>query len=164
VKRTTYIFIILFILYVPIILVAQNKPFLRFNEDDGLAGNKVKSIVKDGEGYLWVGTDNGLSKYDGQKFVNYRKGEGLPGNRIWALASDKKNRIYVGCYTDGLAIIENSKVTKVFHLKSKFPNSIRRLLYNEYSNILIVGTDYGIYLFKDGEFYELNSLVGTKFN
>jgi len=135
--------------------MAQDKPFVRFDEDAGLANNKVKSILKDKNGFLWIGTDNGLSKYDGQKFVNFRKGEGLPGNRIWALATDADNKIYIGCYRDGLAVIDNNKVTAVYHLPSVFPNSIRRLYYSEYYKMLVVGTDSGIYLFKDKTFYEI---------
>ncbi len=142
------------VLLLPLILEAQNKPFMRFDEDKGLANIKVKSIFKDNEGYLWIGTENGLSKYDGYKFTNFRKDNGLPGNRIWALASDGK-RLYAGCYKDGLAVIENNKVAKVYHLNSRFPNSIRRLYYSKYFRLLIIGSDNGICLFRDSTYYEL---------
>ena len=146
---------IILLIWLPLTMFSQNKPYLLFTEDDGLANNGVRSITKDQEGILWVGTENGISKYDGQKFLNIRKSDGLPGNRVWAIASDHKSKIYAGCYHDGLAVIENNRVTKTYHIKSRFPDSIRRLYYSDNFQMLFVGTDFGIYAFKDSIFYEM---------
>jgi ligand-binding sensor domain-containing protein len=133
----------------------QQKPFTLFTEDDGLANNGVRSITKDREGILWLGTENGLSKYDGQKFINIRKSDGLPGNRVWAVESDQKGKIYAACYNSGLAVIENSKVSRVIHLKSKFHDSFRQLYYSVNFQMLFVGTDFGIYVLKDSTLSEI---------
>jgi hypothetical protein len=146
---------VILLIWLPLTMFSQNKPYLLFSEDDGLANNSVKSITKDQDGMLWLGTENGISKYDGQKFLNIRKSDGLPGNRVWAIASDHKGKIYAGCYHDGLAVIENNRVTKTYHIKSKFPDSIRRLYYSDNFQMLFVGTDFGIYVFKDSVFYEM---------
>lgn len=142
-------------IWVPVSLLSQNKPFIHFTEDDGLANNGVRSITKDRDGILWLGTENGISRYDGQKFLNIRKSDGLPGNRVWAIASDHKSKIFAGCYHDGLAVIENNKVIKTYHIKARFPDSIRRLYYSDNFQMLFVGTDFGIYAFKDSIFYEM---------
>ena len=153
--KTGYISAIILMIWLPLTLFSQNKPYLIFTEDDGLPSNVVKSITKDKDGILWVGTENGLSKYDGQKFSNIQKSDGLPGSRVWAVSSDGKSKIYAGCYRDGLAVIQNGKVARILHVKSKFPDSIRRLYYSDTFQMLFVGTDFGIYVLKDTTFFEI---------
>ncbi len=150
-----YIKFIILLICLPLTIFSQSKPYLVFTEDDGLPSNVVKSITKDKDGILWIGTENGLSKYDGQKFINIQKPDGLPGSRVWALASDHKNTIYAGCYRDGLAVIQNGKVARTLHVKSKFPDSIRRLYYSDTFQVLFVGTDFGIYVLKDTTFFDI---------
>jgi hypothetical protein len=49
----------------------QNYNFRNFNSEDGLAQSFVYSVIQDMHGYLWVGTGNGVSRYNGFKFENY---------------------------------------------------------------------------------------------
>ena len=53
--------------------------------DDGLANNAVKGIVEDGQGRLWITTDNGLSVYDPRTrtFINYSESDGLLCQRFY---------------------------------------------------------------------------------
>jgi signal transduction histidine kinase/ligand-binding sensor domain-containing protein/DNA-binding response OmpR family regulator len=46
-------------------------PFSRLTSDDGLVNNQVLSIFKDSKGFVWFGTNAGLSRYDGFRFTNY---------------------------------------------------------------------------------------------
>ncbi len=45
--------------------------FRHFTEKDGLSDSRVQAIVRDGQGFLWVGTANGLNRYDGYNFKHY---------------------------------------------------------------------------------------------
>ncbi|MCU4163490.1 two-component regulator propeller domain-containing protein [Carboxylicivirga caseinilyticus] len=68
------------------------------NIDDGLPQNTVQSIIKDGFGFVWIGTDNGLCRYDGYEFEYYfSKGtdDNLWDNRILDLAFDDKVSLFV---------------------------------------------------------------------
>ena len=49
---------------------AQNKPikFNRITSSNGLSQNKVAAIVQDNDGFIWLGTEDGLNKYDGYNF------------------------------------------------------------------------------------------------
>ena len=38
---------------------------------DGLSGNTINELIQDDEGYIWMATNNGLSRYDGYRSVNY---------------------------------------------------------------------------------------------
>jgi ligand-binding sensor domain-containing protein len=55
-------------------LTAQAQPlryFTHFTENDGLSDNNVQCILRDRQGYLWVGTSNGLNRWDGYNFRHY---------------------------------------------------------------------------------------------
>ena len=46
--------------------------FHSFDTSNGLPDNSVQSIGQDKDGYIWLGTRNGLSRFDGKKFISYR--------------------------------------------------------------------------------------------
>lgn len=137
----------------PLLSISQEKPFILLTEEDGLANNDVRDVTKVSEGFLWIATSNGLSKYDGEKFVNFGIKQGMPGKWVWAVEHDEKNRIYAACYLNGLVIIENDSIKKVIHVKANKDDTFRKLYYSRKHKILFVGTDFGIYGLKDTTLY-----------
>ena len=61
---------------------AQQYNFRNFDAGDGLAQTYIYSILQDTNGYLWVGTGNGLSRYDGFEFRNFTTEDSLADNFI----------------------------------------------------------------------------------
>jgi ligand-binding sensor domain-containing protein len=81
---------------------AQSRP-LRFGHlsvEDGLSHTWVRSIVKDNQGFLWIGTAGGLNRYDGSRFVAYHHDPKDPGSLAGEVAStlfeDSHKRLWVG--------------------------------------------------------------------
>ncbi len=69
-------------------LYPQDYNYSILNTDDGLAQSFVYSITQDEKGYLWIGTGNGLSKYNGFNFENYSVKDSLADNFISCGISD----------------------------------------------------------------------------
>ncbi|MFT5089523.1 MAG: two-component system sensor histidine kinase ChiS [Planctomycetota bacterium] len=69
------------------------------SQADGLAGGIIYSILQDHEQFLWIGTDQGLSRYDGEYLINYTTSDGLLGDQVYALTIDENGHIWIG--TDG---------------------------------------------------------------
>lgn len=68
-------------------------PSLRFSHltsDDGLAQNSIKAILQDKQGFIWIGTQGGLSRYDGYRFTNYKHSF----NNSNSLSKDYINHLY----------------------------------------------------------------------
>jgi diguanylate cyclase (GGDEF)-like protein len=63
---------------------------------EGLGDLNVNSIVQDRSGYLWVGTENGLYRYDGRQFRHYDSGEGLKEHEIQSLFVGPDGTLWVG--------------------------------------------------------------------
>jgi signal transduction histidine kinase/ligand-binding sensor domain-containing protein/CheY-like chemotaxis protein len=65
------------------------------------------AIAKDGDGFLWVGTQNGLSRWDGYRFKSFKSDPKIPGslpdNDIRALHRDAQGRLWIGSGAAGLA-------------------------------------------------------------
>ena len=61
---------------------------------DGLPSHTVYYCVQDRNGYLWLGTDAGVTRFDGKHFVNYTTDDGLGANEILDLYEDRSGRVW----------------------------------------------------------------------
>jgi signal transduction histidine kinase/ligand-binding sensor domain-containing protein/ActR/RegA family two-component response regulator len=77
-------------------LRAQRYNFKVYGEEEGLKNLVVQTILQDRAGFLWVGTQNGLYRYDGNRFVAFSKSEGLPNARVEALHESVDGTLWVG--------------------------------------------------------------------
>jgi diguanylate cyclase (GGDEF)-like protein len=75
---------------------AQRQLFHEYGSSDGLSNLNVKCLLQDHTGYLWVGTDNGLFRYDGNAFRGYGHAEGLPNTEILSLAEAPAGGLWIG--------------------------------------------------------------------
>ncbi|MGH7751760.1 MAG: ligand-binding sensor domain-containing protein, partial [Gemmatimonadales bacterium] len=77
-------------------LDAQRYSFRQYGQQDGLNNLMVRCLLEDRAGFLWVGTENGLFRYDGREFVEFTMASGLPGARIESLHETTEGRLWVG--------------------------------------------------------------------
>jgi signal transduction histidine kinase/ligand-binding sensor domain-containing protein/DNA-binding response OmpR family regulator len=93
--------------------VFEDVHFQALGADDGLPQGMVFAILQDHEGYMWFGTKDGLSKYDGQRFVTYRHdptdSTSISGNNVCALYEDSKNQLWAGTRASGLNLFHRSE-------------------------------------------------------
>jgi ligand-binding sensor domain-containing protein len=66
----------------PLSTQAERLPLKSFSTADGLPHNTVNRIVRDSRGFLWLCTEEGLSRFDGYAFTNYGTEHGLPHTSI----------------------------------------------------------------------------------
>lgn len=87
----------------------------KWENDDGLPQNSVVAITQTRDGYLWLGTLNGLVRFDGIRFATFNEANtpGLPSNRIVHLFEDRQGRLWIGTETGGVAWAEGAKVTSL---------------------------------------------------
>ena len=76
---------------------------------EGLSSKRILSATQDSAGFVWIGTDEGLNRFDGYLNKTYRsnvyKENTLSGNRIWISYIDRNNTLWIGtdrgvCYYD----------------------------------------------------------------
>ena len=123
----------------PIILQSQS-----FGVPQGLSQSTVTSIVQDHDGYLWIGTFNGLNRFDGKNFKHFYANDtrtGLPSSFIRSLLIDEQGVLYVG--TDsGLVVYD--KLQESFSHYGLSVNDSPVWSLNSSDKSLIVGTNKAI--------------------
>src|ERR1044072_10015361 len=95
------VFAIIIVLLTAIAAYAQ-QPYLYFNRittDNGLSHNKVNCILQDKRGFIWIGTEDGLNRYDGQYFTLFRNKPNdtttISGNIITDLLEDENGVLWI---------------------------------------------------------------------
>jgi signal transduction histidine kinase/ligand-binding sensor domain-containing protein/ActR/RegA family two-component response regulator len=90
----------------------QRYSFKEYGQDAGLTNLDVYCLLQDSTGFLWVGTENGLFRYDGRQFRAYTKAQGLPSVQIAALHQTADGEIWAGT-PQGLARLNGDKFETV---------------------------------------------------
>ncbi len=127
---------------------AQKQFFKTYTVKDGLANNFVRFIYQDKIGYIWIATEEGMSKYDGHKFSNYTKGSNLSFDVINDLLESENGDIYMACNDGSLCLIEDNAVLKNVIQKNIIINRFRRIGKDK----ILVTTDFnGLQEFKNGK-------------
>ena len=78
---------------------ARQYAFKQFTTLNGLASNEVGSVIQDREGYIWIGTQNGLQRYDGSQFITLvnrvSDSSSIPTNFITSMYIDRKGNFWL---------------------------------------------------------------------
>lgn len=76
---------------------------------DGLAGDNVYCAIQDDKGYVWFGTETGVSRYNGRVFENFYMSDGLADNEIFRIDQDSQGRVWFSAYNGRLSYYQNGK-------------------------------------------------------
>ena len=91
----------------------------QWNIKDGLPSQSLKSVVQDQQGYIWLGTQFGLSRFDGTTFTNYNTQNSafLPSNGINKLLIDSNGLLWVGTRSGLVVINPATFAAQAFNIK-----------------------------------------------
>lgn len=121
----------LLILFFPVLMWAQNASEFRVNHysvNNGLSQYDVSSILQDKLGFMWVGTYDGLNRFDGFQpriFRHHAKEKSISNNRTVSLETDLQGNIWVGGDNGGLSIFNILKST-FFNIKFDSENPLNK--------------------------------------
>ncbi len=173
-KILFYLSVILIIFSHNTILLSENKPtFIKYGVESGIAQNTVYCILQDKQGFMWFGTKDGLSRFDGSQFRNYRNDKKDPNsignNCIRSIFQDRNENIWVG--TDNGAYIYSPKTDrfKYFDVATKDGIKIEKEVNDikqDSDGVYWFAVDWqGVFSYdpKVNEliFYELNTIVNA---
>jgi signal transduction histidine kinase/ligand-binding sensor domain-containing protein len=112
--------------------------------ENGLPQNTVQAIAQTREGFLWLGTEVGLVRFDGNSFVLFDQSSKapLPGNDVRCLFATDDGALWIGT-SDGLARLKDGVVTSFTTSNGLPSNSIRSILGVSQDGELTVHTEKG---------------------
>lgn len=101
---------LLLLLYLPLALFGQERLSLNFTVAEGLTSNSVYAIHKDKKGYLYFGTDFGLTRYNGVSFERFTTDNGLVDNYVLDFFEDSEGRIWLYSLNGKLSYFKNNRI------------------------------------------------------
>ncbi|MBK6937384.1 MAG: hypothetical protein IPH18_11275 [Chitinophagaceae bacterium] len=149
-------FVFLFLLTAGTAVFSQNIQTLRYTTKEGLPSNSVYRTLIDKKGFLWIGTETGVSRYDGRTFKNYFTTQGLPDNevtemyvdnsgRVWAVAFRKKPAYYDETKDRFINSDEDPELDKIDLGNTSTTNVL------QYGGIAFSTNNKNVFVYKDGK-------------
>ena len=126
-------------------LLALRYPFINYRSSEGLPQSNITALLQDRQGFIWVGTQAGLGKFDGSRFQSYTSRQGLAGNYITGLEMDRDGVIWVASQ-NGLNRIRSGRPSS-WPLPDGF---VRAIAYSPVEHTLWVLTDRSLFTVSAG--------------
>ncbi|HEY4416085.1 MAG TPA: two-component regulator propeller domain-containing protein [Verrucomicrobiae bacterium] len=122
-----------------------------WNTEMGLPQNSVNAIVQTLDGYLWLGTQEGLARFDGVRFTSFGLQNGLPSVEINALSEDHAGALWIGT-GGGLSRLADGKFENVPLPQRLAASDVVTVLMDDTDHRLWVGTRTGVAIYEQGKF------------
>lgn len=147
---------------------AQQPAYTYYTLHEGLPSNDVYSCTEDKKGFLWLATENGLSKFDGKNFKNYSTAQGLPDNDILNVLTDSAGVVWVlpfqrspAYYDDKTDRFINSNTDKELN-KILFAN-VNTCNALQGGGIAFCNSRNEVFIYKNGKTTQYKFLLPSKF-
>lgn len=154
--RTCWIGMLLSLLG-PGILMAQESPvFSHITLEDGMPDVTVFDMLKDSEGFIWIGTRNGLARYDGIEFVTYLHDQedstSLPENSIRSLFCSRNGSLWIGT-RKGLSryLPDQDHFERISFSSEEEEGPFIHDMAEDKAGRLWLATQYGVYVLEERE-------------
>ena len=138
--------------------VSQSFYIKKYTVLDGLPASYIISIYQDTNGFLWVGTYNGLSRFDGKEFVNYGYESGMPHIIADAIYEDKHHRLWIGTRS-GMAQVRGKRCV-IYPWDDHLPINFVFRFYETTTGELWALTGKGVYQFSKDHWKKIKLYPG----
>lgn len=122
---------------------SQNFRFKVFDSDKGLSNKYINTINQGADGFLWLGSGEGVFRFDGFRFINYFPGDSLPQKIVISSFKDSKNRMWFG-YRDGSLAMLDGIQFRLLTIEDNNKSSINGIGETKSGQIIAATQDKGL--------------------
>jgi ligand-binding sensor domain-containing protein/autonomous glycyl radical cofactor GrcA len=108
-----------------------------YSASDGLPGSQINYLMQDSKGFIWIATDKGVSRFDGQHFKNFTAAEGLESNEAFRIAEDNYHRIFFYCSNYRVCYYENEIIHKLVSTQKVLVQPFANMFFNRYNELCV---------------------------
>ena len=137
---------------------AEHLPIKNYTVADGLSHNLIQRIFQDSKGFLWLGTGEGLSRFDGYGFTNYGRADGFGNDFVNDVTADRNGRLWTAKNGGGVsrlidepieaAKLQTNQKFVTFQIadggKKNYANWVNRIVFDADNRLWCV-TDAGLF-------------------
>jgi len=130
---------------------------------DGLPDNFVQALLQTRDGYLWVGTNEGLVRFDGMQFTVFdtRNTPALRHNSVVTLCEDRTGALWIGTSGGGIAVYRDGRFIRTYDTWNGLSNNYIRSIYQDrQGRIWITAHGGGLLCLRDDKFEAINTAHG----
>lgn len=121
---------------------------------------QINSTIQDHKGFIWLGTDKGLFRFDGQGFRKLASSDSLPADQITALAEDTLGRIWIGHQSGAISYLEGGVVHAFETREGSAVAAISDILFDRNGTMWFATKDDGLYYFVNNRLYRVDEEEG----
>jgi len=137
--------------------------FSSFSKLQGLKSVTITCLVEDRTGNLWIGTNWGVSKYDGKRLTHFTIKEGLCSNWVSSMREDKSGNIWFGTFDAGVSKYDGKRFTNFGVKEGLTHNNVRSILEDKNGNLWF-GTWGGVTKYDHKDFTQFTVKQGLSSN
>ena len=130
--------------------------FQSWQKEQGLPQGHIRALAQTQDGYIWIGSDDQLIRFDGLRFVSFGIQEGFKWGQISAMLEDSRGALWVGSADSGLSCWQNHQITTLTVREGLPANSITALA-EDTAGRLWIGSDAGLMLWQNGHLTPLKA-------
>ena len=123
--------------------------FRSWQREQGLPQNAVRALAQTRDGYLWVGSDEGVARFDGVRFVSFGLRDGLGSGPVRVILEDSRGTLWIGTGGGGLTRSQDGRFT-VYTRQQGLPSDSITALGQDNEGRLWVGTEAGLAFWEAG--------------
>lgn len=128
--------------FISLLSYSQEYKFHHYTLEDGLSQETVNAILKDSRGFLWIGTQDGLNRFDGDRFEIFKhedNSNSISGNHVYKLLEDNLGNIWTGTANDGVSFYNPTykSFTKIHYQAADMTAACTGIIKDEKGNIYI---------------------------
>ncbi len=118
--------------------------------DQGMPSPYVYSVIEDSRGHLWMGTYNGVARYDGRSFLYFTLKNGLSSNQVKAILEDRAGNLWFGTQGGGVCMYDGQRFSQFNVSDSAELNSVFSLFQDAKGDMWLGTEGAGVVLMHDG--------------
>lgn len=144
---------------------SQEYSYTHYDIADGLAGSTVYCITQDPKGFIWLGTETGVSRFDGTHFHNFTTKDGLPDVEVLQMFADSRGRVWMAPFRKSVCYYFEGKIHNQDNdsllRRLAFKGNVENFAEDAAGNVLVQESSALHLIGTDGRIEEIDSIHGV---
>ncbi|MES2630116.1 MAG: two-component regulator propeller domain-containing protein, partial [Bacteroidota bacterium] len=149
--------LLVLLLIVPFYGRSQSLTLKNYTVENGLPSNFIYNIIQDHKGFIWISSEAGISRFDGQSFTNFTPENGLPDGEILKLFEDSRGIIWFVALNGRVGTICDGKIDRQEKLNANIGDKIVSVNEDWDHHMVFLGMLKGVVRFHNGKYVAISS-------